>query len=393
MKCAWLKVDVAPQKPVHKFAPLGKGILTATTKDELACKISMMENDDGSLYIHISFPFGEVTNKYYAELKENLQKAVQKKITLTTVVTHTHYAPKMEQEIEYGAWVMKRVCEAAAQAKLVKYDALECSYQRCHFDQVGKVRISGEESPDVYIELFSIFNEGKRIATYIIYNSHPTTQSFNENYFSGAGPAVLMKDLEQLHHGEFYSYMVGAAGDISTRFTRKGQTYQDMLDLNQIVEDKINEMLKEQNTAVQYKVTEWREEEQIFHVKHTPKDMTMIDSSGEMTPREKETLEIAKEKGRSLNLAERPTEYVIQKVTLGGHIFIYTPFELFSSYLESIDLEHSSLMNLSNGQAQYLSGPGIQKLSFEVLNETISDPYKKDLQKLLYQMTHEGDNL
>lgn len=388
MKIGFTRIDLSPISPTHKFAPLGEGIITSEVKDELVCRVSELENDDGSLYIHLSCPYGDVDDYICDDIRNGIERALNRTIVITIAVTHTHYAPKLNQEKEYADYVIEKLIREISNIERNDYGPLKCVYQRRYFDKVGRVRISGEETTNLYLETFSIFSEEKRILTYIIYNSHPTTLNFNEHYFSGAGPAVLLKSLEQEYPNEFFSYMIGAAGDVSTRFVRKGQNYEDVLQLTQLVKAEVQEQLNLQIKKEKVDVSGWKAEEVTFPVDREPRDMSLIDATGEMTPREKETLEIAKKKHAHVDLDTLPRRFVIQEILIGKHEFIYTPFELFSSYLNSINLENTTLVNLANGHGDYLSGPGIQKLSFEVLGETIPDRNKKELEKLLHDISY-----
>ena len=387
MKIGFNKVNVDPVKPTHKFAPLGEGILTDQVKDELAVKITVLESSD-AFYVHLSCPYGEFPRTMYETAAETLNRKMAKKVYLTTAVTHTHYAPKLTQEKEYAAYAVTKIIDGILHTKTMDYGQLSYCYQREYFDQVGQLRISGETTRNLFLETFSLYSGEKRLAVYVIYNSHPTTLNFNEPYFSGAGPAVLMKAYEEKHPGEFCSYMIGAAGDISTRFSRRGQTYEDVLMLTEVVANQLEKQLQQEKDLPKYPVDTISWNEIPFHVHRQPRDMSEVITDVELTPREKETLEIAKKKNETRDISAQPDTLYLQRVQLGGHIFIYTPFELFSSYLNCIDLDHSTLVNLGNGDGGYLSGPGKQKLSFEVLSETIGKPDKQRLETLLHQLSN-----
>lgn len=387
------QTDVTPLKPVHKFAPLGKGILTTKVADELVCKITELQNEDGSRYIHISCPFGGIPRRIYQRVFESLSDCFAEKIILTMAATHTHYAPNLAQEEEYASYVCAQIVQTVKAIPLHHPNSLTCCYQRAFFDKVGQSRISGQPSKYLYLETFSLYEDEKRQATWIIYNSHPTTQRFTYDFLSGAGPAILMHQMEKTFPGEFFSYMIGAAGDVSTRFTRTGQDYEDMLAMTKPVAEEVCRQLDCQTGLAKTPVAGWEVEEFLFDVERAPKDMSQI-YTGNLTERELETLAIAKEKHKAQDLSLLPRKIPLQRLKLGEHVFLFTPFELFSGYLASIDLNTCTLVNLANGTTGYLSCPGPQKLCFELVGETIPDHCKEKLIKFLQDwgsLTQKGE--
>lgn len=351
----------------------------------------MLENVDGSLYIHISCPFGCVPEFVYEKIKTRIADSLKRDVLLTTSATHTHYSVSLEHDSDYAEYLVDRIGDEIGHIELKEYQDLKVCYQYQYFDKVGRSRISGQESDHIYLETLSFYTGEKRLGTIIIYNSHPTTLNFNESFLSGAGPAVLMSRLEEKYEGEFFTYMIGAAGDISTRFTRPGQTYEDVLTLCSVVEEAVCKQLENQKNCPKSPLDDMSVEEKVLEVERCPKDMSEIDTSGRLTARELETIELAKEKHKNDDLSKLSTRIGLQRVVIGGHIFIFTPFELFSSYIGCIDKEKATLVNLANGKEGYLSGPGKQKLSFEILGETIPSASKRKLMDVLSQWGGKGE--
>ena len=387
MKIGFTLVDLKPLKEVYKFGAGSRGALTKDLRDELTAKIMMIENDDGSLWVHMSLPFGNIFDETHLAIYAQGKAVLGKSFKLTTSCTHTHYSADLIQNKEYGGYCIASLAKALGTIELEEKKLYSC-YQYRYFDEVGRIRISGVNTKNLYLETYSIYDEEKRLATYIVYNSHPTTINLKVDYMSGAGPAILMKKLREAHPDEFFTYGMGAAGDISTRFTRTGQTYDDMLALTDKVIAAVEALRKNEVNLKKYPIERWAATEIQFPVKRGPRNMDEIDMSGELTPRELETIELAKTKHKNDDYTKLPTEIFLQKIVLGDHTFIYTPFELFSVYLECIDKDKATLVNLGNGRAGYLSGPGKQKMSFEVIGETIPSESKVELMKQLEAWGH-----
>lgn len=344
MKVGFGKINVNPIWPAKKFAPNEKGVLTQEVKDELACKVFMLEKEEGSLYIHISCPFGCVPGETCDRIRDGIAETLKREFFLTVSATHTHYSVSLEHDEAYESFLIRKIGEEIGHIPLREYEDLKVCYQRRFFDAVGRSRISGQEAKNVYLETFSVCSGEKRLATVIIYNSHPTTLNFNETFLSGAGPAVLMQHLEERYQDEFFTYMIGAAGDISTRFTRPGQTYEDMLAMCEVVENEVCTQLENQVNSPKVRLDDWEAEEQLLEVERGPKNMDEIDTSGQLTVREQETIELAKVKHKNMDISKLSTKIYLQRVVIGNHIFIFTPFELFSSYIDSIDKEKATLV-------------------------------------------------
>lgn len=61
-----------------------------------------------------------------------------------------------------------------------------------------------------------------------MYNSHPTTMPMRTGDFTSEYPGYVIKKLSEKYPDVFFSFMLGPAGDISSRFTRRKQDYEEI---------------------------------------------------------------------------------------------------------------------------------------------------------------------
>lgn len=378
MKFGFSKINILPLQPVLKFG--GDRLMTKEVGDDLIYRITILE--DEIYYVHICCPLGDMQESIRNELQDRIEQVLHKQIHLTVTCTHTHYSVKINEDIYYKNLVIKQVCEAICKIQLREVENVSCEYKVSKFDEVGKSRISGYESEHIYLETFSFWEGHKRLFTWIIYNCHPTTLNFHESYLSGAGPNILLKDLEEQYPLECFSYMMGAAGDISTRFTRTGQSYQDMLYMKDKVLHKVLQQLKIEGNKIPYQGM--KIEECQFPIAYERKDMNKLQLPPNVSEREKETLQEALNKHKNLSLEDMPKTAMFQRLTIAGHNFIFVPFELFSVYLNEITIGKSSLINCANGRISYLSDYCETHLTFEVISDFVSDQTKKNMMHVFH---------
>lgn len=383
MKLGFGKVTVNPEKPAVKFAP-GPFARYQKVKDELSYKIMILKESEKP-YIHISCPIADFELPTTQALKKQMQEKLGYEFELTIAITHTHYSVNVNKDPEYVSFLADRLAETIGTIELKEYDDLKTCFQYHYFDKVGQSRISGQPTKNLFLETLSIYSGASRLATLIVYNSHPTTLSMKVEYFSSVGPGILMKTLEENHPGEFFSYMIGAAGDVSTRFTRPGQTYEDMLKMTETVVEEVESQLASQKNF--QPLNSYQVEECWLKMKREFFDISTVEIPENLTPREKETIDQAmKNKNKvtqGIKLEDLPEKLMFQRLRLGAHQFIFTPFELFSEYIDYTNKENTSLVNCGNDRDGYLSGLGKQRLTFELFGQTIALSSKLDIKALL----------
>ncbi|MBR6233588.1 MAG: hypothetical protein IKQ98_07200, partial [Erysipelotrichaceae bacterium] len=177
-----------------------------------------------------------------------------------------------------------------------------------------------------------------------------------------------------------FSFLQGAAGDISSRFVRDGQDYETLQKLGNALLKDIDLLLKEdpekKKLALQYK-------EFVIEFDHefTPIDLSKIRS--DLSERELETIRLgqierAKLKKKNNAIFGSPIQKaIISSLDLNAVKLIFFPNEIFSAYMDYIDLDKELLVSYSNGYGPYVLPIGFQYITYEMFTDTLTEGSKK----------------
>jgi neutral ceramidase len=175
---------------------------------------------------------------------ENLRSALTQAIDLAPgaifiAVSHTHAAPRgLQTWFPVGsadmldqtllALLRERLCEAArtalsrlAPARMVYNagDIAGVSGDRNHPDRLVDSRLTA---------LAFDSNTGERLAVIAHYACHPTVLGADNTHYSADFPGALRRHVQSAYPGAVCLYFNGAAGNISTRYTRRAQTFDEV---------------------------------------------------------------------------------------------------------------------------------------------------------------------
>ena len=87
--------------------------------------------------------------------------------------------------------------------------------------------------------------QGPPIAVMMNYGCHPTVMGYQNLYFTADFPGAARAALRQLYPETLFLFTNGASGDVSTRFTRRGQTFAEVERLGRLL---AGEVLKRMQT-------------------------------------------------------------------------------------------------------------------------------------------------
>ncbi len=379
MRIGFASAVLNPEQPAARFGPGNRTLLEV--QGDLVYKIFALEKEGQKPYLCISCPVADFEITSYQNCKNMMEEKLGYAIDLSLCATHTHYSVNVNQDPAYRRFLAEKFCEIYSSMEMKEYANLTYDRVIHPFDQVGQGRISGSPA-SVYIETLCLYDDDQRIATFITYNSHPTTLNFFEDYFSSVGPGLLQKKLEENYPDEFFSYFIGAAGDVSTRFARKGQTYEEVERLTGIVFDEVNSQLQEERERKPLENISF--EELWLPVERKYLDISKLILPENASEREKQTIaEAGAHNDRAVKEEDLPKQVLFQRLTFGDFSYIFTPFEMFSEYLDSVDLNHAIIVNCVNDHACYLSGLNNKYLSFELFGESIAYDSKLKIIKTL----------
>ena len=353
--------------------------------DDLHARLLYLENQD-TAWLHISVDTIEFKLYVQETLEKELRNILHPELHVTVSGTHSHYCcdPFNENYIEF---LLKTIVEAASSMEIKEMGDLTISYSTCPFEGVGTSRISNHVAESVQVDLFQIKKDGTSLADIVVHNVHPTVLYATTPYFSAEYPGYLLKCMNEAEPDVFHTFMNGPAGDISTRFTRKCQTYESVELLGRNLYEKVMEMKQEPVPAVPLNLSFISTVIPLEH-QFNPIDMSKLPQN--LTDRELETIGFGQIVRQQLK--ESPEQWdkenLFSCINFGGPRIIFVPNEMFSWYRTQVDDCICALVCYSNGQSPYITAPGKYLLTYETFTDTLTDETKQKLVSVLNKWGH-----
>jgi len=385
MKISFKKINIEAPFPTTQCGHSCQTYLVNEFKDHLYCRAVGIIDEDKWI-IHLSLDLLALNLEFRSNLQQEVRKQLHNEnIQLITSATHTHYANSIRED-KYKDWLKQVLVDEIKTMEYKEYSNVEVSYQRVPCQVVGKSRISGYETNNEMLSLVRLYSNGEDFLNIVIHNCHPTILEAHTKFFSAEYVGVTLKNLEEKHHNINFTYLQGASGDISSRFVRKGQEYQDVLDAGERLANEVEKLL---TIKVEKKPLNINYSEIQFETKF---DLTPIDTSklrSDLSPRELETIKIgAKEREKLLNkqsdiFSEPPTSFPIGILDMSALKIIFFANEIFSEYMNYVDLDKAMLVSYSNGYGTYVLPIDFPYVTYEMFTDTLSKESKLKLIEIL----------
>jgi hypothetical protein len=244
------KACITPKLPISLGGYADREGEATGVHDNLFVRASYLRAD-GKQCILLAFDLLMMDDAYYQPMQKEIAQALQMKpenVLLAT--THTHSAPLFIRQDTFGKvsddyfQQVKEAAVATATAACAQKQAVKTGWSQTKFSGVGRSRRSGDHEGDVVLTLLSFVDlEEKSVATIINYNCHPTVLSAANREVSAEYPGAAIRALEKSCTGEFL-FVNGAAGDVSTRFVRREQSFNEMERLGKLLADQVSEALE-----------------------------------------------------------------------------------------------------------------------------------------------------
>ncbi len=348
--------------------------------DDLHARLLYLE-DEHTAWLHISADNIEFDRHVQLALEQELRKHLHPELHVTLSCTHSHHCCDSTNE-KYVEFFIETVLSCAKDMSIEEVGNLFVSYSTSPFDGVGKSRISNHEAESLQVDLFQIKNDQKILAEIVIHNVHPTILYATTPFFSAEYPGYLLKRMNETDPDVFHTFMNGAAGDTSTRFTRKCQTYESVELLGGNLFNKVMEMKQASVSFVPLKLSFTSEIVPLEH-QFNPIDMSKMPQN--LSEREIETIGYGQIMRQRLKDAPETLkkDVMLSCIHFGGPRIVFAPNEMFSWYRTQVDDSFCALVCYSNGQAPYITGPGQYLLTYETFTDTLTDETKYRLVSVL----------
>ena len=385
MKIGYQEICINPLKPIKQAGFIQQVDPVSEVHDDLHARILGLKDSKKEIYLcsldNLGVSEGLLLQN---KLMEDYRKLTDQPIEVVISCTHTHFAPYAKDKTYFKQ--LYKYLMSVLKNFTFRETRLFISREHVFFDEVGKSRISNHETPNIYLDVFSIFDKEKRLGALVVYNCHPTILSGDTPYFSSEYPGFMLKQLKEKYPDEFFTFYQGAAGDISSRFTRKTQDYSSVEDLGTKLANKVEELLAREPNKCEIENIKY--EKHIFSLEHEMKPIDISHLPDNLTDREKETIEIG-QKMRERYIASKKAldqEIMLSKLTLGTYQFIFNPKETFSSYINALNLDKSVLICYSNGYSPYIVDIGFKGITYEMFTDTTTEETKIRFYKLLEKL-------
>lgn len=387
MKIGWAKTDITPEKPM----PLAGYALRTGKSDSVLDKIYGRILYIDSVVI-VSLDLLIVDENLWKEIAMKIRRELGiPKDNVIVTATHTHSAPESslsfltnlwrineERDIikEYQEFLITRLVEASKEINFIDASLF-----------AGKAIVEGVSSnrinPNGAIDKESIFLfDSKKNTIALNFSCHPTILPPSNNKISGDLAGAISRLFEEQFSVALF--LNGAAGNVSTRFVRRSQGYEEVHRLAKLffsqVRDKLNTSEKLEGSVN----LKWRK----FRVK--PKQMPSKEKLGEfeaellaklsesnVSHKERRVIEnnllgvrLLKKMSEHLKKIDK-INFNIAKLTIGEKFAaLFVPAEMFVEYqIEAKKIspyKYTMFVGYANGYTAYIPFQPLKEDTYEV---------------------------
>ena len=382
MEYSFLKINIESPFPTTQCGHSCQVEKLFDYHDPLFARVTSFK-DEKNWIIHFSFDLLAFDLAHRDELEKYFQGYYKdERIRVITSATHTHYANSV-RDPEYVNYLSDLLKRETVKMEYRPIKDVKVSYRKIHSTAVGKSRISGYETNNELLCLLSFYENEDNFLNVVYYNCHPTILQANVPYFSAEYPGYVLAKLEQTYPHTDFTFLQGAAGDISSRFVRDGQDYEALIKLGDRLFEEIVALLK-QEAPKHDLVLDYKEKRIEFEHEFKPIDLSKIRAN--LSERELETIRLgqierAKLEKKNNEIFGKPIdEAIIARLDTGAASIIFFPNEIFSHYINYIDTEKKMLVSYSNGYGPYVLPIDFEYITYEMFTDTLT---KKSKEKII----------
>lgn len=392
MKIGYKEIVINPEFPVNRM--LRKNDKIMEVYDDLHCRILVIDpqQEKKKQWFHVSIDSVEIWMDVRNEIKKAIEQALNQQIDIVVSATHSHNCPCMTTDYSWNSWLIQKIVANVFSIEMQQYQKLEYSYNYRYFNQLGDSREANGEHAVVhlYAETLSFYGNGKRVGTILMYNSHPTIKDLWVGPFTSEYPGYCIRKLKEQYPDEFFTFMLGPAGDVSPHFVRENRGYSEIARLSEKLIVEYQRQLCSQKELKT--VNKFIYREKIIPLEQgIPADMgnIIIPEKERMTEQEKNVLSRylnsnSKRSKRELEPMEIiNTQMISQLILSDEYSLIFEPFELYSEYYGAVNKQTTSLISLSNGFNHYLTGLYLNHL---VLHGGIDNIFGRQMKKDIWEL-------
>jgi hypothetical protein len=386
MKIGFTQFVINPPFPVLRMLGAGGGEKIMATADDLHCRILYLQQGEDLPFCHVSIDTVELWKAREDAIAQSLEQALGRPLHVIASATHSHNCPCLTLDDDYAAFVLQRIAAEAGKMVIREYRQVGYLYQYRYFDQVGRSRVRDYETPHLYAETLSLFGDGKRVATFLIHNVHPTIRQLWTGPFTAEYPGYCITALRQEYPGEFFTFLLGPAGDVSPHFVRRSQDQTEMIRLAGLLKDEFDRQLKQQDPAAAVPVVLDYQETTMAKITR-PFCLRDAHFPTPLNEDEQQALEHylhPRRAPRQPRPMEQVTEYHLARLAFSpDYAIVFEPFELYSEYYGAVNKQKCSIATVSHGFEHYLTGLYFDRVSMHGSFSDFSDEMRRTMGSFL----------
>jgi neutral ceramidase len=404
--------------PLAGYAARGDA-LSEGTHDELEASLLWLQDAAGGSVAWLTIDAIAVSAQLHASLAATVSDALREDVLLLTCASHTHSGPQGwsgsihpgqsgEQSPDAVAELLRVIRQLAAGLHSRKPEPVSLSMRQRVVAGVGTNRISPGGSHDATVGVLTVsrLDDAAVLAVLLDYATHPTVLPATNLQWSADWPGAARSRLrDAVGRHAVIGFLQGAAGDVSTRFTRGAQDFAEAARIGSVLADAVAAALAEPGEKVHGPIRTLAGMATL-PVRAVPKlaraEQEEADSEvalaavpgdpGDPVVRLAQTRLDGARVQRALAAAALPAtlDLPIEVVAIGTHAWVHCPVELFASL--GAELQRRSpfactrVIGYTNGYFGYLAdratyaGGGYEVLSSlfapaaaDLLIETVGD--------------------
>lgn len=381
MKIGTNQICINPTRPMLPVGFITQDRNLSQVRGDLIARMLLVE-DEQSRWLCITMDSLGVSQFFFNRVQDKMNTLLPG-CELTLSCSHTHFAPSLanamglfEENPAYVDFVLERMVHCLRNLKLIDVADPRIGYKSERFSEVGRNRNSGKSDDDVIATVVSLFDGPKRLVNFLHYNCHPTISAEDAAYFTADYISIAIEQLTAKFPNEFTLFFQGAAGDISTRFTRTQKTYNETIRLGRLLGIKFLDL--REHIEVTESIT-LKTRSKIVELHHQVKEIGDVDTSA-MSDKEIRELEAGKKMIGIMKVKQDrfPPTARFTDVKIGPLRFCFLPFELFSGYLRYCH-PFTLIVGYSQGYVCYVTLPDNTETTYESLMETITEVDKHQI--------------
>lgn len=390
MKMGFKSVVINPEFPVNRMLN-HHGEKHQACWDDLHLRMIVLEAEGHKPWYHVSIDSVEIWLEVRNRIKQAIEETVGREIDIVVSATHSHNCPCMTTDYAWIDFVIEKIRANVGTIEMTEYKEVTYSYQYRYFNKIGDSREADlkHKAVHLYAETLSLYGDGERKITFLIHNCHPTILALWKSDFTSEYPGYCIKKLSEAHPGEFFTFLLGPAGDVSPHFVRKSQDYEEIARLGDILTAEFERQLSHQENREP--VNAFRYREQMIKVeKGDPVSMgtAYLPPAERLTEQEKKTLEQRylnprRFSDRQLEPMEITDESMFSQLILNeNYSIIFEPHELYSEFYGAVNKQTTTLATISNGFDHYVTGMYLNHITMHTFSE-FGPRMKRDMWEML----------